>query len=261
VIECVVNISEGRDTAVLNALVSVVGSDLLDVHTDPDHNRSVFTLIGTTAPRVLATEAIRLLDISSHNGVHPRLGIIDVVPFVPLMGSTMTEALQARNDFALWASTTLGVPCFLYGPERSLPEVRRTAWTSLLPQHRELIPHNTAGAICVGARPVLIAYNLWLEGIDLAAAERIAGAVRTNEMRTLGLQVGEFTQVSMNLIQPEITGPMQAYEAVAEHATIHHAELVGLIPAHELSHIPKSEWEILDVSEDKTIESRLQRRS
>ncbi|MCX6528680.1 MAG: hypothetical protein NTZ76_00975, partial [Actinobacteria bacterium] len=132
-IECVVNISEGQNPRKLAKLSAAVTADLLDIHTDPDHHRSVFTLRGTLAPRLLATSAVNLLNVHEHTGVHPRLGVVDVVPFVPLGNSTFNAAIHERNAFAQWAADELDVPSFLYGPERTLPDIRRTAWTSLFP--------------------------------------------------------------------------------------------------------------------------------
>ena len=124
-LECVVNISEGRNRDVLRQLAQACADELLDMHIDPDHNRSVFTLLGIDAPRRLARQAVELLQLETHQGVHPRLGVVDVVPFVPLDGSTMDDAIAERDAFAQWVSSELSVPCFLYGSERSLPDVRR----------------------------------------------------------------------------------------------------------------------------------------
>ena len=261
VLECVVNVSEGRDAVVLDALRRAVAGDLLDVHSDADHNRSVYTLVGEDAPRALMFAAVGLVDISAHRGVHPRIGAVDVVPFVPLAGSTINDAVAARDRFAAWAADELSVPCFLYGPERSLPDIRRTAWHGLAPDHGPASPHPRAGAVCVGARDVLVAYNLWLRDVPLAETKRIAAVVRTPEMRTLGLQVGDMTQVSMNLVQPWIAGPTQAWDAVSRLARIDHAELVGLVPQFVLESTPRSRWEELDLSEDRSIEWRLANRS
>jgi glutamate formiminotransferase len=256
VLECVVNVSEGTRTGVLRALADCVSDHLLDLHSDTHHNRSVFTLLGETAPRALTVAALELLDVNVHAGVHPRLGVVDVVPFVPLDDTTFADAVAARNRFAEWAANSLSLPCFRYGPERSLPEVRRTAWESTLPDVGPDGPHPTAGAVCVGAREPLVAYNLWLENVSLEETRRIASLVRTAGIRTLGLQVGEFTQVSMNLVEPHIANPMHAVDAVARHTTIHHTELVGLIPAALLEAIPEDRWEELDLSESRTIEWR-----
>ena len=263
-LECVVNISEGRDIAFLAGLAGLLSPALLDVHTDPDHNRSVFTLVGEQAPRDLARECVARLSLSAHSGVHPRVGVVDVVPFVPLHGSTMADATRARDGFAEWIGRELGVPAFLYGAERSLPDIRRTAWHGLLPDSGPARPHPTAGAVCVGARDVLVAYNVWLEGADLALTKWIASRVRTDAIRTLGLRVGNLTQVSMNLVSPHVAGPAQAYDAVAGEvrgttARVLHAELVGLLPADVLSSVPEGRWEELDLSAERTIEARLGR--
>lgn len=256
-LECVINISEGRNSEVLAALESVVRADLLDIHTDADHNRSVFTLIGETAPRDLTRECVRLTSLETHTGVHPRIGIVDVVPFVPLENSTMADAIRARNEFAQWASEELDIPCFLYGPERSLPSIRKNAWESLQPDSGPNSPHVTAGAICVGARAPLVAYNVWLLDVNIAETKKIASAVRTDSIRTLGLQVGSMTQVSMNLVEPFAVGPDVAFDAVAALTPVHHAELVGLLPSRVLEAVPFDRWEELDLSVESTIEWRL----
>jgi glutamate formiminotransferase len=256
-LECVVNVSEGRDPVVLAELAAAAGSDLLDRHADPDHHRSVFTLVGTAAPRRLATAAVEHLDIGRHDGVHPRLGVVDVVPFVPLAGTTLADAVAARDAFAAWFAGELAVPCFLYGPERSLPEVRRRAFRELAPDVGPSVPHPTAGACCVGARPVLVAYNVWLAEPDGARAREIAAAVRSPAVRALGLTCGDRVQVSMNLVAPEVTGPAEAYDAVAARTAVAGAELVGLVPAAVLDRIPPSRWEELDLDPDRTIEARV----
>jgi glutamate formiminotransferase len=261
VLECVVNISEGADKARLATLAESVGVDLLDLHSDADHNRSVFTLAGVEAPRILARTALEQLDISVHEGVHPRVGIVDVVPFVAIDPSTYDDALAARDDFARFASEDLGVPCFLYGPERTLPFIRKHAFVDLLPDFGPKTPHPNAGAMCVGARPILIAYNLWLKDCTLEVAKRISKELRSDSVRALGLQVGSHAQVSMNLIAPDVTGPDAVYDFVAERADIDFAELVGLVPARTLARIDRARWDQLDLSSDKTIESRLARRN
>jgi glutamate formiminotransferase / 5-formyltetrahydrofolate cyclo-ligase len=237
VLECVANISEGRNREVLQQLVAVCADDLLDVHVDPDHNRSVFTLLDVDAPRRLARQAVELLHLDAHQGVHPRLGVVDVVPFVPLKGSTIDDAIVARDAFANWVSSELLVPCFLYGTERALPDIRRDAWTLLQPQCGPSIPHLTAGAMCVGARG---------DGI-----------------RTLALQVGDQWQVSMNLIEPERIGPDIATDRVLNIARRHnvvldHCELVGLIAHSALERISENRWDELDLSSEQTIEFRRQ---
>jgi glutamate formiminotransferase / 5-formyltetrahydrofolate cyclo-ligase len=259
VLECVINVSEGTHLEAIATFAQAVADDLLDVHSDSDHNRSVFTLVGTSAPRELAMHVVDICNIADHQGVHPRIGVVDVVPFVALDGSTEEEALRARDEFAQWAATRLNVPCFLYGPERTLPFIRKHAWAALMPDVGPLTPHPTAGAMCVGVRRPLVAYNLWLT-CPLDQAMRIAATIRNDAVRALGLQVGEFTQVSMNLVEPEVSGPQHVYEQVAQYTDIHHAELVGLLPARVLAPIPRDQWKRLDVSPEQTIEWQLAQR-
>lgn len=266
VLECVVNVSEGRDDPTLARLAGAAGVDLLDLHRDRDHHRSVLTLVGLDAPRALARAAVELLDIRTHSGAHPRLGVLDVVPFVPIEDSTMEEAIAARDGFAAWLADAMRVPCFLYGPERTLPDVRRHAFRDLAPDHGPDQPHPTAGATAVGARRPLVAFNVWMTSPDLVLARHVAAAVRGPTIRALGLQVGVATQVSMNLVEPADTGPAEAYALVDQHlrragAAIARAELVGLVPEAVLAAVDPADWARLDLSPDRTIEARLARRA
>ena len=256
-LECVVNISEGRRAEILEQLAEAAGDELLDVHADADHNRSVFTLIGEEAPRRLAVAAVERLDIGDHQGVHPRIGVVDVVPFVALDTSTPADALAARDRFCDWAAAELALPCFRYGPERSLPDVRRGAFATLVPDTGPRRPHPRAGGCAVGARGVLVAYNLWLESGDLGLARRIAAGLRGPAVRALGLQVGDHVQVSMNLVDPSVAGPAAVWDRVAASTPIARAELVGLVPRSVLSAIPEERRAELDVTDDRTIEARI----
>jgi glutamate formiminotransferase len=257
VLECVVNVSEGERSELVGAIAAAAGPDLLDVHRDRYHNRAVLTLVGEAAPRAVARVAVERLDLRRHSGVHPRLGVVDVVPFVPLAGSSLADAVRARDAFASWAAADLGVPSFLYGPERTLPDIRRSAWAALSPDVGPPRPHPSAGAMCVGARPVLVAYNVWLASPDVAEARRVARAVRGSRLRALGFEVGGRAQVSMNLIDPETVGPADAYDAVAAHADVTGAELVGLVPAVVLERVPPARRHELDLDHGRTIEGRL----
>lgn len=259
-LECVVNVSEGQQPDVLDALRDAAGPDLLDVHVDGHHHRSVFTLVGEEAPRRLAQRAVEVIDLGAHHGVHPRIGAVDVVPFVPLDGTPFDAALAARDRFAAWAGDALRLPCFLYGPERTLPAIRRGAFDDLAPDHGPSRPHPTAGGCAVGARPLLVAYNLWLRAPDLVRARQIAAALRGPAVRALGLQVGDEVQVSMNLIAPDEVGPAQVWDAVASSAPIARAELVGLVPRSVLGRIDRGRWIDLDLAEERTIEARLSAR-
>lgn len=173
----------------------------------------------------------------------------------------MEDAVRARDNFARWASDTFEVPVFLYGPEKSLPYVRRHAFADIQPDMGPAVAHPRAGAVCVGVRNPLVAYNVWLRDNDVATARAVAAAVRNPSLRTLGLQVGERVQVSMNLVEPMELGPMQAFDAVSELAPTDGAELVGLVPRGVLDGIPASRWGQLDVSLEQTIEFRLAERA
>ena len=311
--ECVVNVSEGQSDATLNVLRQASGPCLLDVHRDADHHRSVFTLAGPPglveeAIRALASSVVEHVDLRHHHGVHPRIGALDVVPFVPLAlrpdglahqpeepervpsgaGTSpgpanhgdMAAAVEARDRFARWAAKALDLPCFLYGPsvrpasgpadhpakpdgERSLPEIRRRAWHDLQPDTGPPFPHPSAGACAVGARSLLIAYNLWLDGTeldgkDLDVARRVAAEVRGPRLRTLGLAVRGGAQVSCNLIAPEALGPAAVFDAVASRVAVARAELVGLLPRSVLQATPAHRWEELAIGPSSTIEARLE---
>jgi glutamate formiminotransferase len=257
VLECVVNISEGRRIDVVADIAAAAGRDVLDVHTDPWHHRAVLTLVGEAAPRAVAAAAVARLAVKGHAGVHPRIGVVDVVPFVALDGSTFADAVAARDRFAAWAADALGLPSFLYGRKRSLPEVRRRAFIDLWPDAGPRQPHPTAGACAVGARPPLVAYNVWLASNDLDLARGIARALRGPDVRTLGLPVGDQVQVSMNLVAPLRFGPADAYDAVVALGPVARAELVGLLPAVVLDAVPRERWRGLDLDKERTIEARL----
>lgn len=258
-IECVVNISEGRDESAVAAIAAAAARhDLLDLHSDVDHNRSVLTLLGEDAPRAVAASAVDRLDLRTHLGAHPRIGVVDVVPFAPLVGSTLPDAIRARDRFCSWAAAELDLPSFRYGPERSLPDVRRHAFAELTPDAGPATPHPSAGAVAVGARPVLVAYNVWLVEPDLSLARTIANRLRGPSVRALGLAVGSGVQVSFNLVDLAAVGPVQVADAVAATAAVDRCELVGLMPESVLETTPTARWNELDLSPDTTIEARLQ---
>jgi glutamate formiminotransferase len=257
---CVINVSEGRRPAAIQRLTRAAGDALLDAHSDPHHHRSVLTVAGEDAPRAIAEVAVAELDLAEHQGVHPRFGVLDVVPFVPVPGSTATldDAVAARDRFATWAGDSLALPCFLYGPERSLPDVRRGAFGTLHPDAGPPHPHPTAGAVAVGARMALLAYNLWLADHDIDVARQVAQGLRGEHVRALGLRVGDGAQVSMNLLDPLTVGPATIYDRVAAKVTIARAELVGLAPRAVLDAAPTERWTELDLAADRTIEARLE---
>ncbi len=261
------------------------GDRVLDVHTDGEHHRTVLTLGGSLAEvedaaRAITTEAVTRIDLSSHRGVHPRLGVVDVVPFVPLPGTAGTHppapwdaVVSARDAFAGWAGAALGVPCFLYGPERSLPEVRRDAFGALSPDTGPPAPHPTAGATAVGARTVMVAYNVWIAEMPgrsdpvsaVEVARELAASLRGPGVRTLGLAVAAGAQVSCNLTDPTRITPAVIYDAVTDGAArrgcrVLRAELVGLLPSAVLDAMPRHRLAELDLRAEDTIESRLELR-
>jgi glutamate formiminotransferase len=204
--------------------------------------------------------------------------VADVVPFVPLTGhgshgDGWRLAVEARDRFARWVGRELAVPCFLYGPERTLPDVRRLAFDPLPPDTGPTQPHPTAGASAVGARPVMVAYNVWIgdghrpehPGAGdpvLSVARSIAAELRGPAVRSLGLPVDAGAQVSFNLIDPASVSVADVYDAVAERArargcSVLRGELVGLVPQSMLSTIPPRRWPELDLSSDATIEGRM----
>jgi glutamate formiminotransferase / 5-formyltetrahydrofolate cyclo-ligase len=287
-VECVVNISEGRDERTLGELAEAAGPRLIHRHSDPEHHRSVLTLAGAEediveAVRSLATAAVSRLDLRAHQGAHPRLGVLDVVPFVPYDPGRppprdLAAVVPLRDDFARWVGQDLGVPSFLYGPlpggqNRTLPQVRQHAFAELAPDFGPGQPHRSAGATVVGARGALVAYNVWVSpgaGAPVTAAQLarlVAPRVRGPLVRALGLEVGgggpgDRAQVSCNLIDPANFGPAQLYDAAAAEAGavgggVAGGELVGLLPRSVLEEIPKTRWVELGLSEDLTIEARL----
>ena len=277
-LECVVNVSEGRDESVLAMLSASAGPALLDLHRDPHHHRTVLTLAGgpddvAGAARSLARATVDRLDLRAHDGVHPRLGVLDVVPFVPYepghaAPGDLTAAVAHRDAFAQWLADELGVPSFVYGPlpdggNRTLPDIRRRAFRptrGLAPDFGPDRPDPRTGATAVGARRVLVAYNVWVSSLE--AARLIAPRIRGPQVRALAMAVGARAQVSCNLIEPDAFGPARLYDAVAALAAeaggaVEGAELVGLLPEVVLAAVPPARRPELGLSAAATVESRL----
>jgi len=275
VLECVPNVSEGRDRAVLDALARASGDTLLDLHVDADHHRSVFTLAGdetVAAVRALAVAVAERVDLTEHAGIHPRLGALDVVPFVALDGSTRGDAVDAARAFASWLADALALPAFLYDfadhAGRTLPDVRRDAFRTRPPDTGPSAPHPTLGAVAVGAREPLVAVNCELAHDDLSLARDIASRVRARDgglpgVRALGLHLDSVgrAQVSMNLVALERTGLQDACRAVDALArgagnAVARVELVGLLPADELARCDDDFLAWSGLGPDDTIEGR-----
>jgi glutamate formiminotransferase len=266
---------------VLDALAAACGRALLDLHSDPDHHRSVLTLAspepgGTEAAvRRLATVVAEDLSILDHTGVHPRLGALDVVPFVALPPTPPDVAVAAARAFGHWLATTLGVPVFFYDgadPQgRTLPAARAEAFGARRPDEGPDTPHPRLGATAVGARPPLVAVNIELDGDDVGLARAVARDVRERDgglagVRSLGLRLAStgHAQVSMNLVDLETTGLERACVEVRDRLRAHDAgiarvELVGLVPAAELARCSERFLAWSGISEEQTIEARVAR--
>ena len=278
---CVANVSEGKDTGIVEAIAAACGPALLDVHRDPDHHRSVFTIAGPAptdagpAARRLASVVAERVDLALHTGVHPRLGGLDVVPFVavdPADGGSTTPVDAARS-FAAWFAPTFAVPVFFYGDaapdRRSLADVRLHAFATLPPDLGPAEPHPRLGATAVGARPPMIAINCNLTTDDVSLARRIASAVRERDgglqgVRALGFALASRgqAQVSMNLVALEHTSLERACTEVsrlaeAAGAEVADVELVGLVPQAELERCSDEFRSWSGISPDRTVESRL----
>ncbi len=268
--ECVINVSEGRDLETLDAIARACSKSLRDLHHDTFHNRSVFTLINEAQSlledvHALITSAFSRLDLRHHEGVHPRFGVVDVVPFVALDTRERSVATLMRDTTGHWIAANFEVPVFFYGlvgsTFRTLPEVRRRAFSSLAPDVGPARASERLGAVAVGERTVLLAWNLWLRGVSLERARQIATGLRRPEVRSLAFRVGDQVQVSCNLIEPELVGPSTVYDQVLAQLTageqIDHAELVGLAPRSVLLAEAPERWAQLGLSEKATIEGRL----
>jgi glutamate formiminotransferase len=276
VLECVPNVSEGRRKDVLDALTAAAGDALLDMHADPDHHRSVFTLAGPSdhdaesSARRLALAVAALVNLRGHDGVHPRLGALDVVPFVALDEAVPEVAVEAARAFAEWIAEELGLPAFLYDGN-SLPEVRRDAFERRGPDFGPSAPHPELGAVAVGARPPLVAVNCRLDRDDLPLARAIAGQVRERDgglpgVRALGVELASkrTAQVSMNVTRLEDCSVERACTAVRRlayegGADVAEVELVGLIPASEVTRSSPEFLAWSGISPDQTIEARSRR--
>jgi glutamate formiminotransferase len=293
-VECVPNFSEGRKIETVErlseAIQSVETACVLDTHIDPDHNRSVITFVAE--PDFIVEAAVRavglsaeLIDMRTHSGVHPRLGATDVLPFVPIRGVTMEDCVTLAHQAGERIARELAIPVFFYEqaamkPERrNLEDVRRGALELLrdqiaiepgrAPDVGPLRVHETAGAIAIGARPFLIAFNINLRTTDVSIARKIARAVRARHgglpfVKALGFELSSrgLVQVSLNIVNYEVTGITQAYDAVrreTERAGVEivSTEIVGLIPEKALDRSAEYFQKLENFSEDKIFERRM----
>jgi glutamate formiminotransferase / 5-formyltetrahydrofolate cyclo-ligase len=302
IVECVPNFSEGTDAEKIHEIVRAMrvdGVHLLDYSLDADHNRSVVTIAGT--PEAVVESAVRgagkaaeLIDLTRQNGVHPRIGAADVIPFVPVSGISLVQcAMLARQaGMAIWRR--YGVPVYFYEaaaarPDRvNLEDVRRGQFEGLLKDSIKDVTrrpdvggpelHRTAGASAVGARKFLIAYNVYLQRgsepwpdrreADVSVARAIAKDIRASNggllgVKAMGVMANGRAQVSMNITDFQQTPMVKVHETVCEIAKKHHvdiagAEIIGLIP--EQAYEPNAEWvrQTMEFDpEQKVLERRL----
>jgi len=291
-IECVPNVSEGRDAAVIERIAEAVrgtrGVELLDWSADRDHNRAVLTYVGEpeavlAATQSLCLEAFAAIDMQGHRGAHPRLGAVDVIPFVPLRGVTSEEAVGLARRLGEWIGEQ-GVPVYYYeetatrAERRSLPDVRRGEYEGLAaklvtpegaPDAGPTAFNRRSGASIVGVRFPLIAFNVNLATGDLSVAKRIAEAVRFSGggyryVRAIGVALESTgqVQVSTDILQYEKTPIHRLLETIRSEAArcgvaVAGCELVGLAPLATFEEVIRHYLQVHDFSVDQIIESRL----
>jgi glutamate formiminotransferase / 5-formyltetrahydrofolate cyclo-ligase len=294
-IECVPNLSEGRRRDVVDAIVTAVratpGVRVLDAVSDPSHNRSVITMIGDQAAikaavLILFERAINAIDLRAHRGEHPRLGAVDVVPFIPIADITMAECVDLARETGSAVASRFGVPVFLYeeaataAARRNLADIRRGQFEGLAtkladpawrPDFGPAAPHPSAGATVIGARMPLIAFNVNLATNRLDIAKQIAAAVRQSSgglpaVKALGVPLLDrgIVQVSMNLTNYQRTSIATAFAAVkgeAERrgADVLESEIVGLVPAGAITWANPKELLLATFSTNQILETRIAR--
>lgn len=291
-LECVPNVSEGRRPGVLAALAGALrrpGVHLLDSSADTDHNRSVFTLVGEQADLLeglvsLARTALESIDLRRHQGAHPCIGALDVVPFIPLGGAAMATAVSAARELGERLGGELKLPVFLYEEAATRPERRNLAVLRRGGVHglRETMsavgepdfgptqPHRTGGATAVGARFFLVAYNVVLETSEVAVARRIANRIRETNgglpaVKALGVDLASRrrAQVSMNLVDYRRTDLPTAFERVAveaeaEGTSVLESEIIGLVPRAALGAVTASEIRLRGDLQRRILENHLE---
>lgn len=293
VIESVPNVSEGVRAEVIEELAGAIrrvpGTLLLDHSADPSHNRAVFTIAGSGSAVVdalleLVEVAVARIDLRTHQGAHPRLGAVDVVPFIPLEGARLDDCIDLSHRFAAIVAGRFGLPVFLYEASASAPhrrrleDVRRGEVAGLAgrlqspewrPDYGPSVPHPTAGALITGARMPLIAFNIDLETNDVAIARLIARVIRERNgglpcVKALGLSVPhrERAQVSMNLTDYRATSVQTVFDAVSAEARRHgvevaESELIGLIPEAALAGTTAERLKLTGFTESRILERRI----
>lgn len=287
IIECVPNFSEGKDQkvidAIFNAAKKIGNVRVLDLESNPDHNRMLFTIIGEpSAVLSSAFEAIKtateLIDMNKHKGEHPRIGATDVVPFVPVTGVSMEECVELSNKLAQKVSEELKIPVFMYEESAKNPEYKNLADVRVgefegfkkqmkKPDYGPSQIHSTAGAMVIGARKYLIAFNVNLNTVEIQIAKDIAGKIREKNgglpgVKALGFDVDGHAQVSMNLTDFEKTNFDEAYREVEKLAkengvTIKSSEIYGMIPLEALVKAVKKTFRADTFKSDQVLEKKI----
>ncbi|HEY4229289.1 MAG TPA: glutamate formimidoyltransferase [Thermoanaerobaculia bacterium] len=293
IIECVPNISEGRDRASIDAIAAevrgVTGVRLLDVSSDASHNRSVLTFVGDGAAvragvLALFEAALSRIDLRSHRGEHPRMGAVDVVPFIPIRGSSVDECVALSREVGAEVARRFGVPVFLYEESassekrRNLADVRKGQFEGFAEKMKDSLwspdfgpasPHASAGAVAMGARAFLIAYNINLGTRDLAIADRIAKAIRHlsggfRYVKAMGVELADrgLVQVSINMTNYKKTPLHRVFDCVRSEADRHGvpivgSEIVGLTPAEALYMAAEHYLRLERFSSEQVLETKL----
>jgi glutamate formiminotransferase len=279
-VECVPNFSEGRDPAKIDAIAHAIrsaGAVILDRTSDPDHHRSVITFAGppeiaAEAAYAAVRQAVHLIDLRKHAGVHPRIGVADVVPFIPLSGVTLEECAHLAQETGRRIWENLGVPVYLYEASALRPENRNLAdirGGRSVPDFGGPDHHASSGAVVVGARKFLIAFNVNLQTNDVSIARRIARTVRFSSgglpfVKAVGVMLASrnLAQVSMNLIDFEQTPIHVAFEAVRSEAErqgvgIAGTEIIGLVPQKALEMAAAAGYRDENLTSEIVLENRL----
>jgi len=292
-IECIPNVSEGRRADVVDAIADAIGAvpgvRLLDFSSDASHNRSVFTFAGDRegvkqAALAVFERAVPAIDLRTHRGEHPRLGAVDVVPFVPIEGATMAECVALANEVGAAIAERFRIPVYLYeeastNPSRkNLEDIRRGEFEGLAakmatpgwtPDFGPAAPHERAGATVVGARMPLIAYNINLATDRLDVAKKIAAGIRHSSggfrfVKAAGFKLDPrgIVQVSMNLTNYEKTPIFRVFEVVKREAArygvqVLESEIVGLVPAAALHAAAEYYLQIEGFKPDQVLENKL----
>jgi len=296
IVECVPNFSEGRDPKIINAIFEAAKrgdkpssakgygrARVFELEFNKDHNRMLFTIVGEPES-VLASVyesikvATKLINMEKHKGEHPRIGATDVVPFVPVSEVTMEECIELSNKLARKVAAELKIPVFMYEASAKHPEYHNLADVRVgefegfkgkmkTPDYGPNKIHPTAGAVVIGARKYLVAFNVNLDTKDVRVAKDIAGKIREKNgglpgVKALGFDVNGYAQVSMNLVDYEKTNFDDAYRAVESEAQklkikVKSSEIYGMIPLESLVSAVKSTFKADTFKSDQILEKRL----